>query len=231
MKNILKTHSSKVTLKDRLLASIAFTDKKDIVGKSTLNIGCGFGWFERMMLPLKPKKMVGTDISAESIAIAQKELGRKNVSFAIGRAEKLDFPDNSFDSVFCWEVIEHIPKNLEQQMFDEVHRVLKKGGVFYLSTPHDDARAKFLDPAWWLIGHRHYSLETLGSYFNKKFTLQKSMVKGGWWLTFSLLNMYVTKWILRRKMFFEKLFQENTDKEYGAAVQGWANIFIKVRKK
>lgn len=230
MQNILKTHSSNVTLKDRLAASIAFTDKSDVVGKTTLNIGCGFGWFERVLLSLGAKKTVGTDISAESISIAQSELKNKDIQFSVGSATQLDFPDNTFDAVFCWEVIEHIPKDTEQKMFDEVHRVLKKGGVFYVSTPHDDLRSKLLDPAWWLIGHRHYSIEKLHSFFGKKFRLKKHMVKGGWWWTFSLLNMYVSKWLFHRSMFLEGFFQERTDREY-KDFDGWANIFIKVQKK
>ncbi len=48
-------------------------------------------------------------------------------------------------------------------MFSEAYRVLKKGGVFYLSTPYDNFFAKIFDPAWY-FGHRHYSLNRLKNF-------------------------------------------------------------------
>ena len=63
-----------------------------------------------------------------------------------------------------WEVLEHIPKDTEKKMFNEVNRVLKPGGIFYISTPYNNVISNIFDPAWWLIGHRHYSLEKVKKY-------------------------------------------------------------------
>ncbi len=48
--------------------------------------------------------------------------------------DRLPFPNNYFDIVLAFEVIEHllIPEN----MLQEVHRVLKANGIFVLSTPN-----------------------------------------------------------------------------------------------
>jgi len=49
-------------------------------------------------------------------------------------AKPLPFEDNYFNTVYLGEIIEHTwePKKL----LEEVHRVLKKGGVIIIDTPH-----------------------------------------------------------------------------------------------
>lgn len=37
-------------------------------------------------------------------------------------------PDDSFDIVFCLDVIEHLPEDVYQKMIDEIYRVLTPGG-------------------------------------------------------------------------------------------------------
>jgi ubiquinone/menaquinone biosynthesis C-methylase UbiE len=49
-------------------------------------------------------------------------------------AVALKFPDESFDVVYCYHVLEHIREH-EKAIF-EICRVLKKGGLFYLGVPN-----------------------------------------------------------------------------------------------
>lgn len=46
---------------------------------------------------------------------------------------KLPFENESYDNVFSSEVIEHI-SNIDE-IFDEINRVLKKNGLFFITTP------------------------------------------------------------------------------------------------
>ena len=46
----------------------------------------------------------------------------------------IDFPDGSFDCVISFQVIEHIRR--DEEFVREVSRVLRKGGVFIVSTPN-----------------------------------------------------------------------------------------------
>lgn len=48
-------------------------------------------------------------------------------------ATHIPFSDASFDSAVCFQVLEHIPQ--PWQTLAELHRVLRPGGVAYLTTP------------------------------------------------------------------------------------------------
>lgn len=77
----------------------------------------------------------------------------KQVNFAI---DTLPFPDNFFDSISAYDVIEHIPRQLLHpdgyiiypfiQLMNEIHRVLKPGGLFLATTPGYPRPEAFQDP-------------------------------------------------------------------------------------
>lgn len=229
MKNILEEKPS-LDLKGRLLASVQFVDDEDVKDKRVLNIGCGFGWCELNFLSRGVKQMAGIEISEEDLKTARENIIDEKVKFSVGSAIKAPFPDQSFNTVVSWEVIEHIPKNTENRMFVEVNRVLQPGGTFYLSTPHASFFSNILDPAWWLIGHRHYSRRQLASYAKKNgFEVIDVKIKGRWWMLFSVLNMYISKWILRREPLFKDVFSQKDHEEY-MAEDGFGDIFIKMKK-
>jgi SAM-dependent methyltransferase len=46
------------------------------------------------------------------------------------------FPDSAFDCVVSVEVLEHVEE--DQKFIEHVHRVLKPGGVFIMTTPNGD---------------------------------------------------------------------------------------------
>ena len=53
----------------------------------------------------------------------------------------LPFEDNSVDKVVAYQVIEHVPYNLNDKLFAEIFRVLKPGGTAILETPDIDVVA------------------------------------------------------------------------------------------
>lgn len=229
MKNIIHENPFG-ELDGRILATVNFVKDEDVSHKSILNIGCGFGWCELNFLGRGVKQMTGTEISEDDLKTARENILDKRVSFVVGSAIQLPFPSNSFDTVVSWEVIEHIPKKTENVMFAEVFRVLKPRGIFYLSTPHFGFFSNILDPAWWLVGHRHYSKQLLSSYARKNnFRMIEVTVKGKWWMLFSLVNMYVSKWIFRRRPFFGEFFARKEREEY-LKDDGFGNIFVKFQK-
>jgi len=98
-----------------------------------LDIGCGARcgpW----ILSGVVSKVVGIDVSGEAISYCLKNWSKDNISYLMADAVDLPFPDQSFDAVVSFEVIEHLDDC--QQYLAEVSRVLKPAGVFILSTPN-----------------------------------------------------------------------------------------------
>jgi SAM-dependent methyltransferase len=105
-------------------------------GDAVLDIGCGAGvdtlLAARMAGPAG--RAVGIDAVPEMIALARTNLaltGLANVSFEIGTAEALPFPDREFDVVLSNGVF-NLTTDKEQAL-REVHRVLKRGGRLMLA--------------------------------------------------------------------------------------------------
>lgn len=228
MKNIINTKPAE-DLHGRILFTTAFIDDPDFKNKDILDVGCGYGWFELNILNKNCHKITGIEISENDLKTAKDNINNDNVKFEIGSAIQLPFYDNTFDTVVSWEVIEHIPKNTEYQMFFEINRVLKNNGVFYISTPLDNL-SKIFDPAWWLIGHRHYKKDNLIKFAKiNGFKVEKIVLTGGLWEILGMNNMYIAKWLFRRAPFFKNFFNEKLDGEYKKE-DGFVNIFIKFRK-
>lgn len=54
---------------------------------------------------------------------------------------ELPYEDNSVDKVVAYQVIEHVPYNLNDKLFAEIYRVLKPAGTAILETPDIDVVA------------------------------------------------------------------------------------------
>jgi SAM-dependent methyltransferase len=230
MKNVLN-ETPPQDLKGRLRESVEFVLGADIEGKNILDIGCGYGWCELNFLTRGAKSIVGIELTSDSLKTAQSNVLDKRAKFQEGSALKLPFKDNEFDTVVSWEVIEHIPKSTEPKMLAEAHRVLKPGGVFYLSTPNAHLISKVLDPAWWLIGHRHYSESRLASLGEScGFKVTEVRKRGGIFTSLRSLNMYISKWVLRRQPVFQAFFDAKTENEMRNGA-GLAGIYIKFTKQ
>lgn len=127
MKSILKNFYNKYKkdyYKDFLLVRELEYFKSS---KKVLDIGCGEGNF----LSMKPAKLVGVDSNRSSIAICKK----RGLHATYGSALYLPFADSSFDGVHCSHLIEHFHPKEAYRVLQEATRVLKKNGIFVLSTP------------------------------------------------------------------------------------------------
>lgn len=106
-------------------------------GDKILDVGCGSG---NLTLTAKlyagsTGSVFGIDASPEMIEVARKKTKQSgtNVTFEVGLIEQLPFPEATFDVVISRLVIHHLPDNLKRQGFAEIFRVLKPGGVFFLT--------------------------------------------------------------------------------------------------
>ena len=73
--------------------------------------------------------MKGVEISAFSVDQARKQY---RLDVQTGTLETVNLPDNFFDVVTMWDVLEHLPDPMKT--ITEARQILKKGGVLALST-------------------------------------------------------------------------------------------------
>lgn len=107
----------------------------DLSGQRVLEIGCGRGDFAIWLAgKYEGSKVTGVDFSEAAIATAHKraESSHSNALFKVEDAEALSFADGDFDYVISCECMEHVPS--PENMAREIHRVLKPGGQFILTT-------------------------------------------------------------------------------------------------
>jgi SAM-dependent methyltransferase len=97
---------------------------------AVLDVGCGTGQ-NSQAIAAQGHAVYGIDISATAV---EKYRQRGFDGRVMDVESGLDFPDETFDLVFCSEVIEHLgaPEVLARETF----RVLKTGGRLVLSTPN-----------------------------------------------------------------------------------------------
>jgi|GEM_PF-675856 len=100
-------------------------------GKRVLDLGCGYGYGAQMLYK-EGREVVGMDISKEAIAYARNNY--PGPEYLMGSADKIPYPDDYFDSVVAFEVIEHIEE--PNALLSEAYRVLKKEGSLFISTPN-----------------------------------------------------------------------------------------------
>jgi 2-polyprenyl-3-methyl-5-hydroxy-6-metoxy-1,4-benzoquinol methylase len=229
MRNILQERPNR-RLVGRLAESASFVEDVNIKDKTVLDIGCGYGWCEMNLLDRGVGRIVGLDVTEKDLETARKHVQDDRATWKTGSATALPFEDESFDTVVCWEVIEHIPKHSEPRMFAEVRRVLKEGGRFFLSTPYDSTLSRWLDPAWMLIGHRHYSsAELMRLGLESDMGATRVATKGGVWSLLATLAMYISKWVLRRQTVFAQFFERRQEREFERG-EGIATIFVEYEK-
>ena len=202
-----------------------FVPTSRVKGLSVLNIGCGYGWFERWAADNAATRVAAIDVTDSDLDTARRHVTDPRVEFKVGSAIEIPYPDASFDTVVSWEVIEHIPRQAEPKMFAEVKRVLKPGGHFLLSTPNRHWLSILLDPTVLMIDHRHYSIQALDEIGRSQgFKLVRHEVKCGWVEALDMWNLYISKWIFRRDRFFKERSLRMTDWDY-ARPRGFNTLF------
>lgn len=145
-----------------------FIKKLDIKAKSILHLGASdiwyYHWFkENYTYFNEVEKQTGVDLNPrpadlpEEIEWHQKDI--RNLDFA---------QNNTFDMVFAGQFIEHLPHNIQAEMFREVNRVLKKDGYFVFDAPNARVSRK---ACYYYCEHLHeleyeqaYTIAELGGF-------------------------------------------------------------------
>ena len=132
--------------RDGAVAFYGWVRKETTPQTVLLNLGAGPPADRKSIRIFKGEvaRVVGADIDPE--VMDNLELDEAHV---INSDNSLPFEDNTFDAVLSDWVLEHV--SAPDQFLREVHRVLKKGGVFLFRTPnswHYVAIIAKLTPDW-----------------------------------------------------------------------------------
>ena len=98
-----------------------------------LEIGCGTGSFSILIKRLHPDAyVVGLDPDAKALARAQRKADQAKVQIQLdqGFSDSLPHQKETFDVVFSSMMFHHLDRDAKEKTLSEVHRVLKRGGLF-----------------------------------------------------------------------------------------------------
>ncbi|MDD5530758.1 MAG: class I SAM-dependent methyltransferase [bacterium] len=139
----------------------------NIENKKLLEIGCAYGLF------LNFAKQKGLDVTGIEYSSTAVKWSKENLQLNVhnGEIETIKLPENTYDVVCFWDVIEHV-KNPEL-FLKSVRRVLKKDGVIVFSCPYfNSVPATVFKSNWWTLRpEQHiwqFTPDTLGKLFGEQ---------------------------------------------------------------
>jgi SAM-dependent methyltransferase len=134
--------------------------------KNSIHVDLGCGNLPRN--PLSAEKIIGVDVSPEAPYKAQSGFLEY---IQVQPGATLPFESNQINSVSAFDFLEHIPRsdrtlagaffNPFIEIMNEIHRILKPGGVFVALTPCYPSPAAFTDPT-----HVNFISDTTHLYFS-----------------------------------------------------------------
>jgi len=104
--------------------------------KTVLDLGCGEGYWTNV-LAKKARNVFALDLSMDSVKLAR----NNHANYLVGDGGVLPFANNSFDFIWCEQVLEHIEN--DKTVLKEIYRILRPTGVVCLGTPCSEGLLKY----------------------------------------------------------------------------------------
>ncbi len=148
-------------------ATSTLCDRLQIGADDTVvDIGCGIGGTARLLASTLGCKVTGIDLVPGYIDVAR-ELTRWTglsdvINYKVGSGLDLPLPDNSFDAATQL----HVGMNIEDkdQLFTEIHRVLRPGAMFGLYDVMQTAQGELSFPVPWAADASTSFLADISAY-------------------------------------------------------------------
>jgi ubiquinone/menaquinone biosynthesis C-methylase UbiE len=116
-------------------------------GENVLDVGCGTGSLSATLAKVTgASRIVGIDPSKGFIEYARTQVADCRVTFEVGDAQSMPYPDASFDRCMALLAVDHIPDAPKTAL--EMRRVTKIAGVV-ATTMWDRSRANELYGCFW----------------------------------------------------------------------------------
>lgn len=155
-------------------------------GGVVLEIGCGRGAGARLIRrAFEPALMHAQDLDIEMIQKAGRYLGieyQKDISLSVADSVRIPFKDRSFDAVFDFGVLHHVPD--WQAALSEIERILKPGGIFYIEELYPALYQNFFTRHILLhpTENRFHSADFRSALTDRGIPLQVSFEVPGLWM-------------------------------------------------
>jgi SAM-dependent methyltransferase len=133
------------------------------VDATVLDAGCGVGYGSARLAEVAAQ-VTGVDVDEETIAYARERYGGANAEFCVADLTALPLDDDAVDAVCMFEVIEHLPDR--EAALAEVARVLRDGGMFFVSTPRAEVTTHEPENPFHTVEYSRADFEALlGAHF------------------------------------------------------------------
>lgn len=128
---LLNTHIERTCHEDEI-----YENKLSLDGKHILELGCGKAFISRAIASMgKDRTLVATEVDEVQHNKNLEITDLNNVRFVLAGGEDIPEDDETFDVVFMFKSLHHVPLDLMDDTLSEIHRVLKPGGLAYISEP------------------------------------------------------------------------------------------------
>ena len=117
--------------------------------RTMLDVGCGVGHWGMLLGALLPGhlRVSGVDREPSWVTIARQRAERRGLAdrfdYQQGEAQRLPFPDGTFDLVTCQTVLIHMPD--PAAVIAEMKRVTRPGGLVMVAEPNNMTASLLLD--------------------------------------------------------------------------------------
>ena len=195
----MKTHPSiywNMSMNDAFINEKIFMTKfLQPTNAPLLDVGCWTHLY-RGLIPVDSKNIFGLESYVDAVKVANYRHATEN--YFMGTMCKMPFEKGAFNTIICYEVVEHIPETQFHQFLKEIKRVAS-GGILFISTPNGRYWPKF---SCCPTHKKEFTLNEINSI------VQKHNMKLIWAKGYGELDYHITKKI-KRKLFGEMKEKEN----------------------